>query len=300
MKKPRTAEVHFYEFGIDRWFMSETRLRCSLAAKGAYRELLDYCYKHGSIPAEPAGMAAICGCLIDEMATVLPAFRSNFYVSKNDPSRLKNIHADLFRKNYFSYLKKQASNRTGKGKKSIPSNSSRIKELHNGGGTVDEPPSNQTKRNETNTELRQNEDETKGANEAPLQPPPPAAVLPFVRKPHLPGAMQVSDWAETAGAIRSFFPVTDDLGILKIVMEGIKADHEITDAGIAEAVYAVYGTEYRSPMLFLTTVPKYLVGKRRGAEVRGSPAQPKKSLGAVDLALQKVAERQRTKEHQRT
>lgn len=70
----------------------------------------------------------------------------------------------------------------------------------------------------------------------------------------------IGEFPETANAVRSFFPVTDDNFITDLFFKCVQADRNVTDAQVSDAVYAVYTTAQRGPGLFLNTVPKYVSG----------------------------------------
>lgn len=90
MSKRRPAEFHYYDWDFNLWFGSETRARCKAipgdypmgllanAAEGAYRNLLDYCYKQGDIPGDIGGLSALCGMSPEVFEMVWPAFRNKF------------------------------------------------------------------------------------------------------------------------------------------------------------------------------------------------------------------------------
>lgn len=101
MSKYRPTEFHYYDWDFNNWFGSETRANCRAlpssdmpmgllanAAEGAYRNLLDYCYKQGDIPGDLGGMAALCGMSPEAFELVWPAFRNKFSAHKSKPNRL--------------------------------------------------------------------------------------------------------------------------------------------------------------------------------------------------------------------
>ncbi len=136
MKKRRVPEIHFYEWRVAQWLTSMTRLTADLATRGAYRDLLDTCYKDGWIPSDIPSLAALCLCPVDQMAQIWPRISRHFEKDKNDSSRLRNRFADLYRHDYFSYLKRQSRNRGGKTEKGRSGNSSESSEKQNGGATT--------------------------------------------------------------------------------------------------------------------------------------------------------------------
>ncbi len=50
----------------------------SLAARGAYRDLLDHCYLDGSIPDDPPLLARMLGCDLAEFERIWPELRPHF------------------------------------------------------------------------------------------------------------------------------------------------------------------------------------------------------------------------------
>lgn len=120
----RPAEFHYYDWSFNRWFGSETRARCrslpseypmgllANAAEGAYRNLLDYCYQDGDIPADLGGLAALCGMSPGIFDLVWPAFRSKFHPHKKDPLRLVHDEVVMRRKNFVQ--KRKASSENGR------------------------------------------------------------------------------------------------------------------------------------------------------------------------------------------
>jgi len=56
-----TEELYYYTWFTDRWQLSQARVEMNLAERGLYRELLDYFYTNGSLPADEATLARIVG-----------------------------------------------------------------------------------------------------------------------------------------------------------------------------------------------------------------------------------------------
>lgn len=119
--KRRPAEFHYYDWDFNLWFGSETRAHCkalpgeypmgliSNAAEGAYRNLLDYCYKQGDIPADLGGLAALCGMTPDVFQLVWPAFRHKFQVHKSKPGRLTHEMVSIRLRAWKSKQKQKSS-----------------------------------------------------------------------------------------------------------------------------------------------------------------------------------------------
>ncbi len=128
MRRDRQAELHFYEWRMAAWSMSETRDRLDATGRGIYRELLDCCYAQGVIPDDPKWICRRCACTPEQLAEVWPIIECKF--PRCSESHRHNVHADIVRKEYTAYVDKQRANR--KGKSNAESN------LHNGGTTTDE------------------------------------------------------------------------------------------------------------------------------------------------------------------
>lgn len=54
--------IQSYPWYIADWRESETRISLSLAERGLYRELLDYCYLEGSLPKDQTRLSRLAGC----------------------------------------------------------------------------------------------------------------------------------------------------------------------------------------------------------------------------------------------
>lgn len=60
--------IQSYPWYIADWRESETRISLSLAERGLYRELLDYCYLEGSLPKDQTRLSRLAGCSPKEFA----------------------------------------------------------------------------------------------------------------------------------------------------------------------------------------------------------------------------------------
>src|SRR5262245_57723267 len=100
MKRERPTEIHFYEWSIPRWLGSETRMLLDSSGRGIYRDLLDYCYKDGSIPSDLGLLALKASVSKEEMERVWPSISKHFFSSRKQTSRLENHAANLFRKQF--------------------------------------------------------------------------------------------------------------------------------------------------------------------------------------------------------
>src|SRR6185312_15013477 len=76
-EKP-TFAVHSYPWYISDWISSETRIDFNMEQRGLYRELLDYCYREGSLPADPRKLAIIAGCSTGEFDRAWPVVEKKF------------------------------------------------------------------------------------------------------------------------------------------------------------------------------------------------------------------------------
>lgn len=109
MKRERIVEIHFYEWSVSRWRASEARATLSLPAREIYRECLDLCYTTGSIPKDHAALAGLCGCSEVEIDEIFPQIERYFYTLRTDKNRLANTFADMFRREFFGYKRKQST-----------------------------------------------------------------------------------------------------------------------------------------------------------------------------------------------
>lgn len=88
------AELFFYPWYVDRWRSSEARMQMNSAERGVYRELLDYVYQHGSLPADTVALARISGIPSREFKRSWPRV-SQWFVKSGD--RLQHFAADEVR-----------------------------------------------------------------------------------------------------------------------------------------------------------------------------------------------------------
>src|SRR3990167_11468565 len=82
----KTAE-HWYPWFHGQWFGSTTRADMSLAARGAYRDLLDLCAANGAIPADRNKMARMLLCERAELDEIWDEISPNF-VPENGSEKL--------------------------------------------------------------------------------------------------------------------------------------------------------------------------------------------------------------------
>lgn len=115
MAKRREPKFHYYDWDFNRWFGSSTRAHCKAlgglkaqAAAGVYRELLDYCYKDGSIPSDLGGLAALAGLSVEDFEELWPTFRGKFRRHKKDPMRLVNDEVETRRRAWKAKVKKNS------------------------------------------------------------------------------------------------------------------------------------------------------------------------------------------------
>jgi hypothetical protein len=82
----KTAE-HWYPWFHGQWFGSTTRADMSLAARGAYRDLLDLCAANGAIPADRNKLARMLLCERAELDEIWDEILPNF-VAENGSEKL--------------------------------------------------------------------------------------------------------------------------------------------------------------------------------------------------------------------
>jgi hypothetical protein len=110
MKRNRVAEIHFYEWRIAAWAISETRDRLNAAGRGIYRELLDQCYGQGKFPDDPEWICRRCACTVEEYEKAWKVISRHF--PKLDGTEYRyNVRADMVRGEYFAYVEKQRASR---------------------------------------------------------------------------------------------------------------------------------------------------------------------------------------------
>ncbi len=110
MKRNRISEIHFYEWRVSLWLISETRQRLDAAGRGIYRELLDHCYGQGKMPCDAEWMCARCACTADQFEKAWRVISRHFPMIEGTDYRY-NVHADIVRQEYFNYVEKQRENR---------------------------------------------------------------------------------------------------------------------------------------------------------------------------------------------
>jgi uncharacterized protein YdaU (DUF1376 family) len=88
VSKTPSFTVHSYPWYISDWRESETRIEMNLEQRGLYRELLDYCYREGTLPDDPRKLAIIAGCTEQEFERAWPAVSDKF--TRTDDHRLQH------------------------------------------------------------------------------------------------------------------------------------------------------------------------------------------------------------------
>jgi hypothetical protein len=109
-KNERTPELHFYEWRIGAWAMSETRGRLLAAGRGIYRELLDCCYAQGKFPADNDWICRQCACTPEELSVAWLIIKKHFKKTKNRKYWMYQI-ATSTRNSYFIYINEQRRKR---------------------------------------------------------------------------------------------------------------------------------------------------------------------------------------------
>jgi uncharacterized protein YdaU (DUF1376 family) len=101
--------LHSYPWYIADWRESETRQKLSLAERGLYRELLDYCYAEGNLPANRKLLGSIAGATGKQLRYNLEAVLKLFDLKEtaNGP-RYFHKKVDEVRSKLLNYHQKQA------------------------------------------------------------------------------------------------------------------------------------------------------------------------------------------------
>ena len=96
--------IQSYPWYIADWRNSETRLNLSLAARGLYRELLDYCYMEGSLPTERELLESIAGADGKQTRYCLDTVLKLFVLKEGaNGNRYHHPKVDEVRDKLFSY-----------------------------------------------------------------------------------------------------------------------------------------------------------------------------------------------------
>jgi hypothetical protein len=110
-KKARPIEINYYEWRLTAWYGSAAREELDGTGRGVYRELLDTCYGQGGFRYNPELLAKRCAVSLEVFDEIWPRIKRHFRVSKKDFSWLENKNANLFRREYFKYVKEQRNRR---------------------------------------------------------------------------------------------------------------------------------------------------------------------------------------------
>lgn len=97
--------IQSYPWYIADWRESETRIRLSLAERGLYREMLDYCYLEGSVPTDPMQLSRITCCSVVDIKRHLPVVASLFTLESD---RFVHAKVNEVRAKLDSYHKQRA------------------------------------------------------------------------------------------------------------------------------------------------------------------------------------------------
>ena len=112
--------IQSYPWYIADWRESETRIKLSLAERGLYRELLDYCYLEGSFPADERQIKLLSSSDGHEFARAWKSVRSLFeLVSKPDGDRFVHPKVNEVRVKLFAYheQRKHAGSKSGQSRR---------------------------------------------------------------------------------------------------------------------------------------------------------------------------------------
>lgn len=254
MKKDRIPELHFYEWRLSAWALSETRDRLDAAGRGIYRELLDACYAQGGFPNDREWIMRRCACSVDEFERCWPTIKRQFRCSRG---KLTNVHADIVRREYFNYVttqrearknaieKRKAANDLEKPAPSKPQAAQEHVELAN-------QPNGNGNGNGNDTQ----------ANGNGKHPEVDATDVP---------KCAMSEYEETHSVVAEVDPSADPMFTLRLVQTTLQhaLSHGVdcslvTDHAIAEAVREVAKRKrVNSAGLLLTTVPNVIVNWSR-------------------------------------
>lgn len=103
-----------FQFYPGDFLADENVMLMGLAARGAYITLICFCWREGSIPADPGRMARLCGVDGSAMNEVWPEIKPCFKASETDPSRLIHPRLEKERAKQLAFSsERQASGRRG-------------------------------------------------------------------------------------------------------------------------------------------------------------------------------------------
>ena len=113
--------IQSYPWYIADWRESETRITLSLAERGLYRELLDYCYLEGSLPIDHIRLSRLCCCSPEEFESSWPAVVSLFQL---DGERFTHAKVNEVRTKLEAYheQKRHAGSASGQARRQRPFN----------------------------------------------------------------------------------------------------------------------------------------------------------------------------------
>lgn len=107
-----------FQFYADHWLADENTRLMSLEQKGAYIDAMAYCWREGSIPADPAALARLigCGCTIELATDVQRMFnvRSTDVEPKNDCPLNRLQHKRLNAEREKQRIRSEQASRAGK------------------------------------------------------------------------------------------------------------------------------------------------------------------------------------------
>lgn len=105
-------KLAWYPWEHEAWRGSRRVLRLSLAARGLYRELLDECWRAGSVPDDPEAIAEAVFRPVSEVRRVWPAVRS-FFEHRPDGRLYSERIRDLRREQEIKHRKAVENGRKG-------------------------------------------------------------------------------------------------------------------------------------------------------------------------------------------
>lgn len=249
--------IQSYPWYIADWRESETRLMLSLAERGLYRELLDYCYLEGSFPADESKIKLISSADGHEFARAWKSVRSLFeLVSMPDGDRFVHSKVNEVRVKLFAYheQKKHAGVKSGQTRRERSLNVRSFLVQQNGRTGVEPTPT-----------------------PTPAPDPAPAPALPIALL--LPVELQTqTEYPETLRVIREHDASCDPFFVQRLADESArqiisdpvagkwtmeKQRKAVSDPVLAKCCREVYATPRKKPPgtgLLLTTVPRILIG----------------------------------------
>ena len=106
-----TPKRHSYPWYVSDWWNSETRAKFSPAQRGLFRDLLDLCYMHGSIPSDRRAISRLLGCDGRAISQLIDSVLVSFYLRPDGRYGHKRCDEILDKLHSFQEVQKKNANK---------------------------------------------------------------------------------------------------------------------------------------------------------------------------------------------